>query len=267
MKKLWVAGVALLALGAPAMGQGAGPGTANSSAPPWLGSYIGGNLGYGWGRTTAPLVEVAGCCFFPLTGQFGPGFFPANISARQSGLIGGGQIGYNYKIETLLVGIESDFQYAHVNGSSGTVTGSVLQGFPLRPVPIYYKQDQTLEWLGTTRGRLGFVAGDKALIYGTGGVAYGRTVAVGNLLYPFSGGSYTENGGAAATKAGWAAGGGIEAALGENWKFKVEYLYYDLGTLTLPMTSPNVCCISETLRATLPVRGNIVRVGLNYGFR
>ena len=51
----------------------------------WMGPYIGGNLGYGWGSVT-------------------------NAPQNPSGVLGGLQAGYNYQSGQLVVGIEGDLQ-------------------------------------------------------------------------------------------------------------------------------------------------------------
>lgn len=51
----------------------------------WMGPYIGGNLGYGWGDVS-------------------------NNGARPSGVLGGLQAGYNYQSGQLVLGIEGDLQ-------------------------------------------------------------------------------------------------------------------------------------------------------------
>ncbi len=51
----------------------------------WMGPYIGGNLGYGWGEVS-------------------------NNGAEPSGVLGGLQAGYNYQSGQLVLGIEGDLQ-------------------------------------------------------------------------------------------------------------------------------------------------------------
>lgn len=51
----------------------------------WMGPYIGGNLGYGWGEVS-------------------------NNGAQPSGVLGGLQAGYNYQSGQLVLGIEGDLQ-------------------------------------------------------------------------------------------------------------------------------------------------------------
>jgi outer membrane immunogenic protein len=66
------------------------------------------------------------------------------------------------------------------------------------------------------------------------------------------------------TKAGLAAGGGIEGRLAGNWTAKIEYLYLDLGTVTtIPAPVPN----STTAAAfNSRITDNLLRVGVNYQF-
>ena len=74
-------------------------------------------------------------------------------------------------------------------------------------------------WLGTVRGRVGYAC-DRVMPYVTGGLAVGDIEA--------------NQGGFAGvhdTKAGWAAGAGVEAAIAGNWTAKLEYLHVDLGSI------------------------------------
>ena len=95
------------------------------------------------------------------------------------------------------------------------------------------------------RGRLGYAMGPSGswMPYVTGGVAFGD---IENAV--------TGSGSARDTKAGWALGGGIEAALSGPWTAKVEYLYVDLGN------GPTVAGVGSDFKT------NIVRAGLNYRF-
>src|SRR5258707_10595633 len=67
----------------------------------WTGFYIGGNVGYSWGRSrdTATLVNGAGTILFTDT-----------ASRNMDGIVGGGQIGYNWQVQNWLWGLEADFQ-------------------------------------------------------------------------------------------------------------------------------------------------------------
>ena len=88
----------------------------------------------------------------------------------------------------------------------------------------------SLDWLGTTRGRVGFVAtpDNRLMIYGTGGVAYGGGSSSFNV-YDATQGSFW-NGNPSSTRTGWTIGGGVEYAITNNITIKGEYLYADLGS-------------------------------------
>jgi outer membrane immunogenic protein len=148
----------------------------------WSGFYVGVNGGYGWNGT----------------GNLDAG------SPDPSGGFGGGQIGYNWQgvlNPNVVLGIEADFQGAGIS-DSGTHTEAGHTSA--------VRSD--LNWFGTARGRLGYAFGG-ALLYGTGGFAYGE---VKNRFFP------TE------TQTGWTAGGGMEYKLAPAWSLKGEYQFLSL---------------------------------------
>ena len=75
------------------------------------------------------------------------------------------------------------------------------------------------------------VAWDRALIYATGGVAFGgfnttfrsRYNRVPHRLPVLRSGSFST------TRVGWTVGGGIEYAVTNNWSVRAEYRYTNLG--------------------------------------
>jgi outer membrane immunogenic protein len=61
----------------------------------WTGFYIGANLGYSWGRSADTSTLSAG----------GPPIlFTDTVSSHMNGVIGGGQLGYNWQMQKLVVG-------------------------------------------------------------------------------------------------------------------------------------------------------------------
>ncbi len=242
----------------------------------WSGFYIGGNVGYSWGRerTDGTLAGTQSVSVFR-TGPppfLLPGFPVTTALATQSligradmnGVIGGGQIGYNWQASRWLFGLEADFQ-----GSDERVTADVctVAGCPLGSSVL--TANYKLDWFGTARGRVGFLATDRVLLYATGGLAYGHLAANAPLV-PLSWGS---------TRAGWTVGAGAEAAIDRNWSVKVEYLYMDLGnigssgatatTATNALNTPSqglntVTTTTLTSAFTTKFTDNIVRVGVNY---
>ena len=219
----------------------------------WTGFYVGANAGYAWGKTDATLVAGPGW------GATNAAFLAANGSPtlHPNGFIGGGQIGYNWQFApTWVFGLETDI--ASVSAKATRATG-VLVGGSLNP---YSETDTSkINWLGTVRGRVGYVAGP-VLIYGTGGLAYGEAVFSQSLNFipPSS------NVGSTNAKVGWTAGGGLEYALGSNWSVKGEYLYVDLGKSSFFADNVPVSGTGFSITTTAHTTVNIVRLGFNYKF-
>lgn len=97
--------------------------------------------------------------------------------------------------------------------------------------------EQRLDWFSTTRGRLGYLISDSLLLYGTGGLASGRASAntfITQVGCPIGG---CLAGSESKTLWGWAAGGGLEYAIGQ-WLVRAEYLHYDLGDLNYNVVDP-----------------------------
>lgn len=180
------------------------------------------------------------------------------------GIIGGGQIGYNWQRSKWLFGLEADFQ-----GSDERATADVctVAGCPLGS--SVFTANYKLDWFGTVRGRAGFLATDRVLLYAIGGLAYGHISADAPLV-PLSWGS---------TRAGWTVGAGAEAAINSNWSVELEYLYMDLGkfggngasstVVTNALNTPSQdlnTVTTTTLASAFNTRftDNIVRVGVNY---
>lgn len=124
---------------------------------------------------------------------------------------------------------------------------------------------QKLDWFGTLRARAGLAVLDRSLIYVTGGLAYGRAKLVTSALQPANCASivnFCMTGSSEQWMAGWTIGGGWEYAFTSNWSAKAEYLYYSLGKIT--DVNPQINGTSVTFQGSTDVRGNIVRVGLDY---
>ncbi len=120
-----------------------------------------------------------------------------NTSVEPSGILGGGQVGFNWQSGQFVYGVKTDIQGSGANDTFA---------------PWKFSNP----WFGTLRGRAGY-AFNNILVYGTLGVAYG------DLKGEFGGAVETH------TLAGWADGVGTEFGLTPNWSVKVEYLYMDLA--------------------------------------
>jgi outer membrane immunogenic protein len=141
----------------------------------------------------------------------------------------------------------------------------------------------SVNWLGTVRGRIGIAAAPK-LIYGTGGLAYGgvnSSTGINQTILTIGGagtnGTFPASGNFAETRVGWTVGAGGEWMFTSNWSAKLEYLHYDLGSANYGTTVSNFAVAGgDILPGTLlyalgqssstNFRGDIVRVGINYKF-
>jgi outer membrane immunogenic protein len=210
----------------------------------WTGFYVGGNIGYSWGRSDTTVD------FF--NSGTGALLASASDSFSMNGIIGGGQAGYNWQTGRWVWGLEADIQGSGQQGSSVFACG------PACGVPAVTETfDQRLDWFGTVRVRAGYTVTPTVLVYATGGLAYGdvETNSFLSTLATFSG---------RVVKAGWTAGGGIEAALGGRWTGRVEYLYMNLGSVEDAIARPKPIIVSSS--SLSGITDNILRVSVNYRF-
>lgn len=221
----------------------------------WTGFYVGGNIGYSWGHADANYTEPA---FAGVGGSVTPTLLG---SSSLDGIIGGGQIGYNWQTNNWVLGIEADFQGTGEKGSFSNPYPYAGGIFILNHI-----QDNKLSWLGTVRGRVGVLVTPTLLIYGTGGLAYGKINVSGTINDTGANATGPWFYGSSTTKTGWTAGAGIEGAIPttRDWTWKLEYLYVDLGTVSGNGVD---CCDSVgPFTWSTKVTDNILRVGVNYRF-
>jgi outer membrane immunogenic protein len=217
----------------------------------WTGFYIGGNVGGAWtpnnaGSDFGPLFPP----FIVLAPQAAiPTLIPGQLDVltgggRQSGVIGGGQVGYNWQINQFVLGVEADAVGSGLNGSRGTATRSfgppVLLATVNQTVTVDFGR---IDWMATFRGRAG-LAVDRALFYVTGGAAVadigGSTTTVVNgpgIAIPA--GTFFATDGGSTTRWGWTVGGGIEWAFSPNWSVAGEYRHSDFGNRATTFTIPS----------------------------
>lgn len=225
------------------------------TAPSWTGFYVGGNVGFGWGDTTDDTVQL------PTSLQFSANPFSQDMSPN--GILGGGQIGYNYQSGAYVWGIEVDIQASNLDDTS------TLSGLPTSTgtiIPAWNNVDtQKLKWFGTVRGRVGWLPTNSWLLYVTGGLIYGKAETSSLTTYtpapPF-----TYAGSSSDIRTGWTVGGGVEWMFMPRWSLKVEGLYFDLGSedyIANPLAQNPPYQLSHSFSH---LTGGIVRGGVNYHF-
>ena len=208
-------------------------------ADPWVGPYVGGNIGYSWGRTDADM----GVGSFAQGGQQSQFTFPGGSSTTSlspNGIVGGFQAGYILRIAAQwLAGMEADFQWTGQKGSGLGHFSAFTTDCSSGDCTYRNTTDITgkLSWFGTVRGTFGYEV-NGVWFYGTFGLAYGRVTVsganntvlidnpntvVGNYTTPFS---------FSKTKVGLAGGAGIAGVIGTTGViWKLEYLRVDLGSI------------------------------------
>lgn len=225
----------------------------------WNGWYVGVNGGYAWDNSTGNLNAFSTT---PPGDNFGPavaaGGTPSFLGAKHEGGFGGAQVGYNWQMTNWLLGAEADIQGADI-GRTSTIVFPGGGGI----VPSVSTGRDHLDWFGTVRGRVGFVA-STVLFYGTGGFAYGGVrSSVTNVFTPGTAGTFA--GSSSDTRFGWVAGAGVEWGFAPNWSVKGEYLHIDLGSSNTTMFDPvNFPGAFATYRFHHEL--DTVRVGVNYHF-
>lgn len=239
----------------------------------WTGFYIGGNAGYIFadeGRVNTfgnngPVLPGGASTIGNVASGARPGF----TRVEPDGFTGGGQIGYNYQIGSIVVGVEADAAYTDFNRTTRVIgtTGAASD----------FRTD--MAFLGTVRGRLGY-AFDRFMVYGTGGFAYGDVQNTANFFAtPAAGGLGVTQfaGGRGRIETGYTAGGGFEYAIPTTFTlfgsnavtFKAEALYYDLGRSSIIVGDTGLAPAAtrgQSYTSRFDNSGVVARAGINFKF-
>ena len=242
MKKLttWLIGVVGL-IGTPAFAadmavKAPPPRPAPAPVYSWTGWYVGAHIGYGWDRED-PSIVICHCVVDP----------PVPFDAKD--ILGGLQAGFNYQFNALVVGVEGDFAWTGIKGT----TTWIEEGDP-------HTLSTDIKWLATAAGRVGY-AFDRALLFVKGGgawedVDYNHThtmLAVPGLVHSLSG---------SATRSGWLIGVGVEYAFWQNVSAKIEFDHIDFGSKDITTSD----AAGDFVIFNIGQRLNILKTGVNYKF-
>lgn len=243
MKKLAVIAVGLAAvISTPVMAADI-PMKAPAYTPPfiapynWTGFYVGGHVGYGWSKKD--WTDISATTGLPT------GFVATN---HPKGVLGGVQGGYNYQLGQWVFGVEGQFSWTDMNGSSpfiepnGTLSDESVH--------------TDIHWLASLAGRFGF-AWDRALVYAKGGAAWVNE----HHWQEFNGVQDTNV--VSATRTGWTVGGGVEYAFWDRWSAKIEYNYMDFGSHRYPFVAT---ADGRLFPSDIAQKVQTVQIGINYKF-
>jgi opacity protein-like surface antigen len=193
----------------PAVG-GSGPLTAKAPTyrgPPvraaynWTGFYIGAYLGADWGSTNWTFADHG-----------------ETTDPRFAGLLGGGEIGYNYQAGKWVFGVEGDAGWINARGTRPCPTG------------FFYNCEISANWLSTATARVGYAYWDRVLVYAKGGAVIAEDQAARRCNVPTILGVVCNSSSDTKTRAGWTVGWGSEFGLTQNVSVKGEISYFDLGS-------------------------------------
>jgi outer membrane immunogenic protein len=172
----------------------------------WSGFYAGLNAGYGWAQTSAAFTNGAS----------------GALSLPAQGALAGGQVGFNWQQGNIVFGIEGAIDASRLT-QDGTGTTN----------PNISHIDVNVDQIASIRGRLGWLAQNDLMLYGTAGVAFAHMNR--NQIYD------PNNGGGpfdplttvplANWHTGWTVGVGVEKAIGHNWSAGLEYDYAQFNTV------------------------------------
>lgn len=199
----------------------------------WSGFYVGGHFGYGWA--------------FPEITEDAFGTKVVN-PPRPRGILGGAQLGYNWQVGSWVFGLEGDYTWSDIKGSSNVVAPAGIlnaEGLP--------------DSLATFAGRFGY-AHERLLFYVKGGAAWMSEdfkqlsvtvpICVGT---PCTGSNKTW---------GWAVGVGGEYAFDPHWSVRLEYSFLDFPSNEHVITSNGASTNSFHLTRTF----DLIKFAINYRF-
>lgn len=163
----------------------------------WTGAYIGGQVGYGWGRSTfSDEVDT--------------------LRVKPDGFLGGLYAGYNFDMgNNFVLGVDGDVTYNDLEAGYSETDPDF---------DITANVNSKLRWSGAVRARMG-VAMDRWMPYIAGGVAFGSVKNSASI----SDGMESIGVSQSKTLTGWTAGAGVDYAATDNVIVRLEYRYTDYG--------------------------------------
>jgi outer membrane immunogenic protein len=190
----------------------------------WSGIYFGGHVGGAYANSSWS---------DPITGT-------SNDDFNTWGFLGGAQLGANYQINRLVLGVEGDWSWTSITNKGTDSIGDAL--------------NTDVQWTSTVAGRVG-AAFDRLLVYGKGGLALAQDQST---LTDVAGNASTDT----LLRTGWTAGAGLEYAIDNNWSAKIEYDYLGFGSQAMNFTTPVV----GTVTSNTSLNVQEIKAGINFRF-
>jgi outer membrane immunogenic protein len=224
----------------------------------WNGFYLGLNGGGHWSSDSDPAGITANTFLTGNNLAIMNAALPAAFNTY--GFAGGGQAGYNWLISTFVVGVEAD-----VMGLTGKATRSLTVPWTIPAQHATLNESVNDRWLATLRGRVG-IAFDRVLFFVTAGGAASNWSISHSYSDNFGAGTPLTTDQVSQTRYGWAAGGGIEFAMGNSWTVRAEYLYANLGGIDSVLVFQNTPGKGATIAHAEGLSESVARAAISYKF-
>jgi outer membrane immunogenic protein len=195
-------------------------------------------------RLQAPPISVLG----------GTSFNLPLYSQSTSGWLGGFQAGYNWQTGNIVLGVEGDYDFANIQGTTACV--------------VVFNCSVKQNWVADFTGRIGVAPIERLLMYVKGGVAWAdEKYTFGNSISA-GGAAVAINASATNTRTGGLMGMGVEYAFMPHWSAKIEYDYIDFGTANVSQTLVTTPAIPElpTIATQHKDTESLMKAGVNYRF-
>ena len=167
---------------------------------------------------------------------------------RPRGVLGGAQVGYNWQSGHWVYGLEADYTWSDIKGSSNAITLSA--SLTPRDYPMTF---------ATLTARLGYADG-RFLYYVKGGAAWmNEKFKQTSVTIPICVGTPCTG---SNSTCGWTASVGGEFALDPHWSARLEYTFLDFpkneAVTTTNGASSNFFHLTRTF--------DLIKLGINYKF-
>lgn len=216
----------------------------------WTGFYIGAEAGYSFGRKDWEA-------------------FAPNDQFNISGGLAGGVTGTNVQLGVFVFGVESEWMWSGVKGSTRFTQNLALGASQTTDL------SNRIDWLSLASLRAGFAAADRWLVYFKGGIALAHeTHGIAATQVVPGVGSASINLSGSALHTGYLAGVGVEHAFWGNWSAKLEYNYIHFRPQAFTQTGPEVFNVPPFTVGTIGFAArestlqnlHLVKLGVNYHF-
>ena len=185
---------------------------APAASSDWTAVYIGLNGSWNWlSSSVSSPAQTQGTTDFP-SASYG--------SQSGSGPAGGLQLGFDYQMDQVVLGIQAITSVTGFDSSATTSDGS--------------KIGTELTSYGSLNARLGYLLQPEILAYAKGGLAFGSFKYTDKNSSEGYSGSQDD-----VRRQGWMVGGGMEYKFAENWSAFAEYDYTFFGSQTEELSYKN----------------------------